>query len=54
MISSTIMFLKQAGTMLDVPINYGVIDPDIGTVLSFSMDCPPFSVESNTGFVFLR
>ena len=39
--------------MLDVP-NYRVSDPDIGTVLSFSMDCPPFSVESNTGFVFLR
>nr|XP_022298872.1 protein dachsous-like [Crassostrea virginica] len=43
----------EAGTMLDVPINYGVIDPDIGTVLSFSMDCPPFSVESTTGSVSL-
>lgn len=34
--------------------NYRALDPDSDSTLSFSMNCPPFSIDPSTGYITLR
>lgn len=34
--------------------NYGALDPDSDSTLSFSMNCPPFSIDPSIGYITLR
>ena len=48
-----LLCIFQAGMMIGSP-NYGVLDPEIDSTLSFSMNCPPFSIHPSTGYITLR
>ena len=48
-----LLCIFQAGMMIGSP-NYGALDPDSDSTLSFSMNCPPFSIDPSTGYITLR